>query len=47
MTRIFDTSRIKENDSLRERKVNDLNTIKNYLQAIDKDIKLEALEKGL
>jgi len=47
MTEIFNIDRIKQNDSLRDKKINVLNNIKDYLQGIDKKVKLEILEKNL
>jgi len=47
MAKIFNISEIRKNDSLREKKINTLNSIKDYLQGIDKKVKLEILEKYL
>jgi hypothetical protein len=41
MTEIFDISKIKESDPLKDKKINTINNIKDYVEKIDKDIKLE------
>ena len=44
MTGIFNIDRIKQNDPLRDKKINALNSIKSYFEGLDKDIQEKHLQ---